>query len=105
MHAISKLYARLMGSRQIRRARLTLRLSCDRQARTTARAARQLWWSADLSLARIHFLRSLVLDRLEDTARNEFIRSLEAKSRREFYQQLKAMPSWGSGSMPSSPPV
>ncbi len=81
----SNLFAGYTVSRQIRRARLILHLSCDRQARTTARAARALWWSADLWLARAHWMHSLLSERLADE-----------QARREFYRELRSMQSWGS---------
>ncbi len=85
MHGISNSYAEFVAWKLIRRARLTLRLSCDRRARTTARAAKQLWLSADLSLALIHCQRSLHLQWQRD-----------AQARQEFYAALRQMPSWGS---------
>ena len=42
----SSSFAGFMTSQPIRRARLIWRLSCDPQARTTARAASQLRWYA-----------------------------------------------------------
>ena len=85
MHKLSSLFAELTASRRIRRARLTLRLSCDRRARTTARAAKALWWSADLWLARTSLMHSLLSERLADE-----------QSRQEFYRELRNMQSWGS---------
>lgn len=79
-------------SKLIRRARLTLRLSCDPQARTTARQAKLFWLSAATWLDLTSLTRLLVLDRLDNPSVNPFIDRL-------------AQPPFLQDSPGSSPPV
>ncbi len=69
--------ASFTASRLIRHARLTLLLSCDPQARTTARAARIFWLFAVIWSDRMSLLRLLPSWGETDSQRAEFYRQID----------------------------